>query len=113
VSDVDELVAAIRAVATGGSTVDPKVVESLVQRRARRGDMPGTDVSALSPRERQVLAEMAQGRSNAAIAASLVVTQRAVEKHINSIFLKLGVGHDDGVHPRVQAVLAYLAGAST
>ena len=84
-----------------------------MQRRARRGDMPGADLSVLSPREREVLAEMAQGRNNAAIAASLVVTQRAVEKHINSIFLKLGVGQDDGVHPRVQAVLAYLAGVSS
>ena len=107
VADVGELVAAIRTVAAGGSVVDPKVVEALVRRRSRPVD--GSLVS-LSPRELEVLAEMAQGRNNAAIAASLVISQRAVEKHINSIFAKLGLAHDDEAHPRVRAVLAYLAG---
>jgi DNA-binding NarL/FixJ family response regulator len=107
VSDVEELVATLRTVATGGSFVDPKVIEALVRTRRSRDD-PG--LARLSPRELQVLAEMARGQSNAAIAASLVLSQRAVEKHINSIFAKLGVTHDHGVHPRVRAVLLYLSG---
>ncbi|GAB1640623.1 response regulator [Krasilnikovia sp. MM14-A1259] len=106
VADVGELVAAIRTVAAGGSVFDPKVVEALVRGRDRRG----VGLAPLSAREREVLAEMAHGLTNAAIAAALVITQRAVEKHINSIFAKLQLGHDDGVHPRVQAVLTYLAG---
>ena len=109
VAAVDDLVAAIRAVAAGGSAFDPKVIETLVQTGSRRGDV---DLSALSAREREVLAEMAQGRNNAAIAQSLVITQRAVEKHINSIFAKLRVGHDDEAHPRVRAVLTYLLGGA-
>ena len=109
IADVDELVAAIRTVAGGGSVFDPKVVEALVQVGRRRGDV---DLAQLSPRELEVLAEMAQGRNNAAIADSLFVTQRAVEKHINSIFAKLGVGLDDEAHPRVRAVLTYLAGGT-
>jgi DNA-binding NarL/FixJ family response regulator len=107
VADVAELVAAIRTVAGGGSVFDPKVVEALVQTGSRRGSI---DLALLSSREREVLAEMAQGRNNAAIAQSLVISQRAVEKHINSIFAKLRVGHDDGAHPRVRAVLTYLTG---
>jgi len=108
ISDVDELLTAVRTVAAGGSVVDPKVVEALVQTRSRGGD---TELARLSAREREVLGEMARGRSNASIASSLVITQRAVEKHINSIFAKLGVGFDGGGHPRVRAVLLYLAGA--
>lgn len=110
VSDVDELVGAIRTVAAGGSVMDPKVVEALVNAKSRRGD---GDLSRLSARELEVLGEMAQGRNNAAIAASLFITQRAVEKHINSIFAKLGVGMEDAAHPRVRAVLLYLSGEPT
>jgi DNA-binding NarL/FixJ family response regulator len=109
IADIGELVSAIRTVAGGGSVFDPKVVEALVRTSGRRGNV---DLALLSARERQVLAEMAQGRTNAAIASTLVITQRAVEKHINSIFAKLQVGQDDEVHPRVQAVLTYLAGGT-
>lgn len=108
VAEVDELLAAIRTVAEGGSVIDPKVVESLVTTKSRRSD---SGLERLSPRELEVLGEMAQGRNNATIATSLVITQRAVEKHINSIFSKLGVSYDDAAHPRVTAVLAYLASA--
>jgi len=106
VSDVDELVEALRTVVSGGSVMDPKVVESLVRSRSRRGE----GISRLTEREREVLEEMARGRNNAAIAADLVITQRAVEKHINSIFSKLGVAAEGEAHPRVRAVLHYLAG---
>jgi DNA-binding NarL/FixJ family response regulator len=107
VADIDELVAALRTVAAGGSVMDPKVVEALVLSKSRHGD---ADLQRLTSRELEVLAEMAQGRNNSAIAASLFITQRAVEKHINSIFAKLGVGFDDEAHPRVRAVLLYLTG---
>ena len=106
VADVDELVAGLRSVAAGGSVVDPKVVEALVSHRARTG---AVELDRLTARERDVLAEMAHGHNNAAIASTLVVTQRAVEKHINSIFTKLDLSPDDGTHPRVRAVLLYLA----
>ena len=106
VSDVDELIAAVRTVAEGGSVMDPKVVEALVNAKTRRGD---ADLGRLSARELEVLGEMAQGRNNGAIAASLFITQRAVEKHINSIFAKLGVSMEDEAHPRVRAVLLYLS----
>ncbi len=108
VADVADLVAAIRTVAGGGSVIDPKVVEALVR---SRGNTPGSQLARLSARELEVLGQMARGRANGAIAESLVVTQRAVEKHVNSIFAKLGVGHEDGVHPRVRAVLLYLSEA--
>jgi DNA-binding NarL/FixJ family response regulator len=104
VAHVEELVAAIRAVAAGGSVVDPKVVEALVAARARRSPL-----DELTAREREVLAEIAQGKSNAAIARSLVLTERAVEKHINSIFTKLGLKWEQDVHRRVKAVLLFLA----
>jgi DNA-binding NarL/FixJ family response regulator len=110
VSEPDELGRAIRIVAAGGSVVDPEVVASLVRSKSRRDD-PG--LGELSAREREVLSEMAQGHTNGAIAASLFITQRAVEKHINSIFSKLGVSQDDAVHPRVRAVLMYLADGAT
>jgi DNA-binding NarL/FixJ family response regulator len=110
VSDVDELVTAVRTVAAGGSVMDPKVVESLVRTRTRSAD---SEIGRLTAREREVLEEMARGRNNAAIAGSLVITQRAVEKHINSIFSKLGVGMEDETHPRVRAVLKYLAGEAS
>jgi len=107
VSDVGQLVNAIREVAAGGSVVDPKVVDALVSARSRRRDSP---LDRLTPREREVLAEMAQGRNNAAIAASLVLSERAVEKHINSVFSKLDLSEEPDVHRRVKAVLLFLAG---
>jgi len=110
VADVDELVTALRTVASGGSVIDPQVIHALARRGAARGD---SAVAQLSAREIEVLGEMARGRSNAAIATSLVITQRAVEKHINSIFAKLGVRNDDELHPRVRAVLLYLSGATS
>jgi DNA-binding NarL/FixJ family response regulator len=107
VADGDELVEAILTVAAGGSVIDPSVVEEGMRALARRGD-PG--LARLSRRETEVLAAMAEGRNNAAIARSLVITQRAVEKHINAVFTKLGVSTEDGIHPRVRAVLFYLFG---
>jgi DNA-binding NarL/FixJ family response regulator len=101
-----DLVAAIDAVANGGSVIDPKVVEVLVAARARAEHSP---LGALTPRERDVLAEIAQGKSNTAIADSLVLTKRAVEKHINSIFMKLGLATADDVSKRVKATLLFLA----
>ncbi len=106
VGDLGELLDAIDAVAHGRSAIDPKVVESLVQGRALAGD---GDLAALSPRERDVLAAIAQGKTNAAVAAALHLTQRAVEKHINSIFSKLGLTGDQHNHPRVRAALMYLS----
>ena len=108
VSDVDELLAALRTVAAGGSVVDPTVIEQLVRLGRSRGD---SGVTRLSARELEVLAEMARGHNNARIANTLFITQRAVEKHINSIFAKLGVGVGDETHPRVRAVLLYLSGS--
>jgi DNA-binding NarL/FixJ family response regulator len=105
VSDVDELLAAIREVASGGSVIDSKVVESLVSTKR-----PATsDLDRLTPREREILGEMAQGKSNAAIAATLVLSTRAVEKHTNSIFSKLGLSEEVDLNRRVKAVLLYLA----
>ena len=102
VADVAEFVDGVRRVAAGGTVLDPEVVASIM---ARRRDEP---VDRLTPREREVLALMAEGRSNAAIASSLVVSEKAVAKHINSIFAKLDlpVGEDD--HRRVRAVLTWL-----
>jgi DNA-binding NarL/FixJ family response regulator len=110
VADVSELTTALVRVAAGGSVVDPKVVEALVQAGSRRGN---SDLDRLSPREREVLGQMALGRNNAAIAEALFISQRAVEKHINSIFAKLGVAMEGQIHPRVTAVLVYLANGST
>jgi DNA-binding NarL/FixJ family response regulator len=106
VKDVEELVAAIRTVADGGSVMDPKVVEALVAESARSEESP---LSQLTPRERDVLREMAEGKNNAAIAASLFLTERSVEKVIHSIFLKLGLTWEPAVHKRVKAVILYLA----
>ena len=108
VSDVDQLIRAVREVADGGSVIDPKVVEALVEARSRRADSP---LSFLTPRESEVLAEMAQGRNNAAVSATLGLSERAVEKHINSVFSKLGLSEEPDVHRRVKAVLLYLAGS--
>jgi DNA-binding NarL/FixJ family response regulator len=110
VADLDELIAALTGVAAGGSAIDPKVVEALVRSRGHSG---GRDLRRLTPRERDVLAAIARGRTNAAIAATLVLSQKAVEKHINSIFSKLGLTGDQSSHPRVRAVLMYLAEEAT
>jgi len=101
-----QLMSAIESVAAGGSVMDPKVVEPLVAARARAARSPLAD---LTPREREVLAEIAQGKSNGAIAEDLVLTKRAVEKHINSIFLKLNLSDAEDVSKRVKATLAFLA----
>jgi DNA-binding NarL/FixJ family response regulator len=106
VEDLDQLVAAIRAVAGGGSVIDPKVVEALVAARARAEESP---LHELTPRERDVLREMAEGKNNAAIAATLFLTERSVEKVIHSIFVKLGIAWETSVHKRVKAVILYLA----
>jgi DNA-binding NarL/FixJ family response regulator len=106
VKDVDQLLAAIRAVAEGGSVMDPKVVEALVAENARA---EGSPLNELTPRERDVLREMAEGKNNAAIAQALFLTQRSVEKVIHSIFLKLGLTWETAVHKRVKAVILYLA----
>jgi DNA-binding NarL/FixJ family response regulator len=106
VDDLEQLVGAIRTVAAGGSVIDPKVVESLVAERARKAESP---LHELTPREHDVLREMAEGKNNAAIAASLFLTERSVEKVIHSIFLKLGLGYETAVHKRVKAVILYLS----
>jgi len=105
VHDRAELVRAIRSVADGGSVIDPKIVEALVTAKAHADSSPLTE---LTPREREVLAEIAQGKSNTAIAESLVLTKRAVEKHINSIFLKLNLSEAEDVSKRVKAALVFL-----
>jgi DNA-binding NarL/FixJ family response regulator len=104
--DSTVLTRAIRAVAEGDSLVDPVVVDQLVVARSQRDDSP---LRELTDRELQTLAMIAEGRSNAAIAAELVVTKRAVERHINAIFLKLGLREDEDVSRRVKAALLYLA----
>jgi DNA-binding NarL/FixJ family response regulator len=105
VGDLDELVRALHEVARGGSVLDPKVVEGLVARKDRQAQ---SGLGELTEREREVLAQMAQGKNNAAIAKALFLTERAVEKHINSLFHKLGLSEETDVHRRVMAVLAFL-----
>jgi DNA-binding NarL/FixJ family response regulator len=105
VADLDELVRALREVSRGGSVLDPKVVEGLVSRKERLAHSP---LAQLTEREREVLDQMAQGKNNAAIAKALFLTERAVEKHINSLFHKLGLTEETDVHRRVMAVLAFL-----
>ncbi|MEX0834105.1 MAG: response regulator transcription factor [Actinomycetota bacterium] len=105
VGDVDELVRALHEVAGGGSILDPKVVEALVARKERLANSP---LAQLTEREREVLEQMAQGKNNAAIAKALFLTERAVEKHINSLFHKLALSEEPEVHRRVMAVLAFL-----
>jgi DNA-binding NarL/FixJ family response regulator len=100
-----ELVAAIQAVASGGSVIDPKIVDALIAERSRVSD---SLVGSLTVREREVLAEVATGKSNSAIADSLFLTKRAVEKHINAIFMKLNLRDSDDVSRRVKATLIYL-----
>jgi DNA-binding NarL/FixJ family response regulator len=103
VSDVNEFADAVRRVGEGGSALDPTIVSQLVGRRRR--DDP---IDQLTPREREVLGLMAEGRSNSGIAEQLVVTERAVEKHVTSIFAKLRLPAASEDHRRVLAVLAYL-----
>ncbi len=105
VSDVSAFTDALRRVGEGGSALDPEVVSQLLGRR--RANDP---LDRLTPREREVLGHMAEGRSNAAIARELVVTERAIEKHVTSIFSKLGLSSAEDGHRRVLAVLAYLNG---
>jgi len=109
IHDRGQLSTAIRTVAEGGSVIDPKLVEILVTGRLSVERSPLRD---LSPREREVLAEIAEGKSNAAIAESLVLTKRAVEKHINSIFTKLGLADAHDVSKRVKAALLFLSDTS-
>ncbi|MEA2460000.1 MAG: hypothetical protein QOH90_177 [Actinomycetota bacterium] len=106
VSDFDQVVTALEEVARGGSVIDPKVVDALVTARSRS---EGSPLAYLTPRESEVLSEMAQGKTNAGIAASLFLTERGVEKHINSIFSKLGFSGERDVHRRVKAVLLFLS----
>lgn len=110
VSDVHDLVHAIEEVAAGGSVIDPKVVDALVAGSRTRSKSP---VDHLTPRELEVLGEMAQGKSNAAVAASLYLSERAIEKYSNSIFAKLGVSEEKDRNRRVSAVLIYLDAAVT
>ena len=105
-TDIDQLVNAIREVSRGGSVIDPEVVGELIAARSRRARSP---LKELTPREHEVLAQLAQGRNNAAIAKALFLTERAVEKHINSIFSKLGLSEEQEVHRRVKAALLFLA----
>ncbi len=108
VSNVAHLVEALDKVNRGGSFVDPRVIDRLVD--ARRSD--SSRIKWLTPRESQVLAEMAQGRDNSTIADTLSINIRSVEKHINSIFAKLGLTEESGISKRVSAVLTYLHAAS-
>jgi DNA-binding NarL/FixJ family response regulator len=105
VAEADDLADAVRQVAAGGSVIDPRVIDGLVS--ATRSDRR-SELDRLTPREREVLGEMAQGKSNAAIAATLVLSERAVEKHTNAIFSKLGLREEPDVNRRVKAVLLYL-----
>ncbi|MFD3482042.1 MULTISPECIES: response regulator transcription factor [unclassified Streptomyces] len=103
VFDADQFIDAVRRVAAGGTAMDPQVIQQLLSRRAQ--DKP---IGQLTPREREVMELMAQGRSNAAIASQLVVTERAVSKHTSNIFGKLGLPVSDDDNRRVLAVIAYL-----
>jgi DNA-binding NarL/FixJ family response regulator len=110
IHDRSVLVSAIRAVAAGGSSIDPKIVEVLVYVRSGGAS---SRLDELTAREREVLAEIAQGKNNGAIADDLFLTKRSVEKHVNSIFLKLGLGNADDVSKRVKATLIFLAETHT
>lgn len=106
VSEANQLAAAVHTVANGGSFVDPVVVEAIVADSIQKRSSP---LAALTPREHEVLAQIAQGKSNAAVADSLFLTERAVEKHINMLFSKLGLGAERDLNRRVTAVLLFLA----
>ena len=106
VSEIDELVRALREVSAGGSVLDPAVVEGLVRRKREQA----SPVERLTEREREVLQQIAEGKNNASIAEALFLSPRAVEKHINAIFHKLGLSEETHVHRRVMAVLTFLRG---
>jgi DNA-binding NarL/FixJ family response regulator len=106
VEDIQQLAGAIRTVAEGGSVVDPKVVDALMANHARA---ERSRLAELTPREQDVLREMAEGKNNAAIAATLFLSERSVEKVIHSIFVKLGIAWEKEIHKRVKAVILYLA----
>jgi DNA-binding NarL/FixJ family response regulator len=110
VNDGAQLATAVTEVAAGGSVIDSKIVEALVRANSTANSSP---LGELTAREREVLAEIAQGKSNTAIADSLVLTKRAVEKHINAIFMKLGLTQSDDVSKRVKATLIFLAEGDT
>ena len=105
VAGANELSRAIQTVASGGSVIDPLVVDELVRARTKR---PKSDLEWLTPRESEILGEMAEGKSNGAIAKSLGVSERAVEKHSNAIFSKLGLSEEHDLNRRVKAVLVFL-----
>ena len=107
---LEQLLLALREVCAGRSVIDPIVVEALVARRVRLSDSP---VAKLTPRELDVLREMAQGKTNAAIAEALFLSESAIEKHANAIFAKLGLSAEPQVHRRVAAVLTFLRDAGT
>jgi DNA-binding NarL/FixJ family response regulator len=109
VSDPTQIVNALHEVANGGSVVDPKVVEGLVSARAKARSSP---LDRLTPREREVLAQIAQGKNNASVGTALFLSERAVEKHISSLFSKLNLTEEADSHRRVKAVLLYLAEAT-
>jgi len=106
IRDRQELIGAIKAVARGGSVIDPYIVDVLISARSRAA---GSPLTQLTPRERELLAEIASGKSNGAIADSLVLTKRAVEKHVNAIFSKLDLPESPDVSRRVRAALIFLA----
>src|ERR1022692_811459 len=106
VAGANELTQTIRVVASGGSVIDPQVVDVLVQARAKHHK---SDLEWLTPRESEILSEMAEGKSNGAFAKSLNVSERAVEKHSNAIFSKLGLSEERDLNRRVKAVLVYLS----
>ena len=105
IGDIAELKRSLQQVAAGGSALDPELVEALVVRKERAA---GSLLGTLTPREREVLEQMAQGKNNATIAQALFLTERAVQKHINSVFSKLGLGDSTDVDRRVAAVLTLL-----
>ena len=109
VGDLRQLLAALREVTSGGSVIDPQVVDALVARRARLRESP---LARLTPRELDVLREMAQGRGNAGIAQELFLSESSVEKHVNAIFAKLDLASEQQVHRRVAAVSTFLRDAS-
>ncbi len=106
VSEPGQLADAVRAVASGGSVIDPLVVDALVSASRRARSSP---LDALTPRELEVLDQIAQGKSNAAVAGALFLTERAVEKHINTLFAKLGLGPEPDINRRVTVVLMHLS----
>ena len=108
IGDLRQLLSALREVAAGGSVIDPQVVDALVTRRVRLRESP---LARLTPRELEVLQEMAQGRGNAGIAQELFLSESSVEKHVNAIFAKLELAREQLVHRRVAAVLTFLRDA--